>query len=201
MMRPNTTHTFGVKVRNIIVIFFLVWVVLLSNSPAFATKWVMLEPEEVLERADVVVVGTYDFTSEPQYHNGLFGGYEFDADVLYKGETTKGFIAGVPADDAGWMMEHQEAGGKFLLLLEESKEEDFLVPVAGINGIIDLVNGEASVDPTSRKEFYENYLREQPELPFEAQKLVTKGNWGLIPVVLVLGIVVIVYYIVLKKRS
>ncbi|HZG16610.1 MAG TPA: hypothetical protein VE710_16605 [Candidatus Bathyarchaeia archaeon] len=38
----------------------------MMNQSASATSWVDLKPEEVLQKAEVIVQGTYDFTADKQ---------------------------------------------------------------------------------------------------------------------------------------
>ncbi len=112
--------------------------VIISTS-ASATSWVYLQPEEILERAEVIVLGSYDFSSEPK-SAFIFQGYEFHVRELFLGDYSEPLIAGIDYNNVGWATKFQKDGGEFLLLLEENESVDFLVPVAGINGLLDYSN-------------------------------------------------------------
>ena len=57
-----------------IIVFFIIF--LFITPHVSATSWVVLEPEQVVERADVIVRGTYDFSSKPELSDFVFQGSE-----------------------------------------------------------------------------------------------------------------------------
>lgn len=49
-----------------------------------ATSWVEMDPEEVSERAEVVVSGTYDFTGKAVPSDFIFAGFTFNVENVYR---------------------------------------------------------------------------------------------------------------------
>lgn len=144
------------------IIIFLIF--LLSITPhVSATSWVVLEPEKVVERADVIVRGTYDFSSEPELSHFVFQGLEFHVNTVYKGDVSKKITAGIDGFDIGWAQEFQNQGGEFVLFLQEAEDFNFLIPVAGPNGMVQVQNGEVTDYNKERKIFFENYLNTQKD--------------------------------------
>lgn len=132
---------------------------MLSSNTVKATSWVVLEPEEVLERAEVIILGTYDFTSEPQPSQIVFQGFDFNVKSVYRGDIHDQTItAGLDIFDLGWADEFQSEDGEFLLFLENSEYHDFLIPVGGPNGMIQLKNGKVEEFEIERNLFYEDFL-------------------------------------------
>ncbi|RPF50404.1 hypothetical protein [Aquisalibacillus elongatus] len=48
----------------LLVVSFFLFIMLISVT-ATATSWEELKPQEVVDRAEVIVAGKYDFTSKP----------------------------------------------------------------------------------------------------------------------------------------
>jgi len=134
----------------------------LTSNTVSATTWVGLEPEEVLERAEVIIIGTYDFTSEPQPRQFIFQGFDFNVKSVYKGDIHDQTItAGLDIFDLGWADEFQSEDGEFLLFLENSEYHDFLIPVGGPNGMIQIKNGKVEGFVEESSLFYEDFLETQ----------------------------------------
>lgn len=135
---------------------------IITSQPVSATSWVGLEPQEVLERAEVIIMGTYDFTSEPEPSQFVFQGFNFKVKSVYKGDIHDQTItAGLDYLDLGWADEFQNEDGEFLLFLENSEYHDFLIPVGGPNGMIQIKNGKVEAFDDERSPFYEDFLEEQ----------------------------------------
>ncbi len=129
-------------------------IILLSiASHASATSWVVLEPEKVVERTDVIVRGTYDFSSDPELSNFVFQGLEFHVKTVYKGEVPKIITAGIDGFDIGWAQKFQNQGGEFVLFLQKSENFNFLIPVAG----------KVEDNNEERKIFFTEFLKTQIE--------------------------------------
>jgi len=140
--------------------------VLLFASPAAATSWADVPPEEVVERADVTVLGRYDLESKAQDGSGIFVGYPFTVEKVYKGKAPSVVTAGIDGHDIGWVDDYQSGGGQFLLFLEQSESYPFLVPVGGPNGMIRLVGGRIDPDMGEEAAFFQHYLDQtQPNRP------------------------------------
>lgn len=140
------------------------FMIVLSIAPhVSATSWISIEPEKVLERADVIVQGTYDFSAEPELSHFIFQGLTFYVDKVYKGEVSKKLIAGIDGYDVGWAQKFQDQGGEFILFLEETEGFDFLVPVSGPNGMVRIKDGQIMEEDLRRKVFFEDFLKAEEE--------------------------------------
>jgi len=137
---------------------------LLAFSQVLATSWVELTAEEVAERADVIVYGTYDFSDE--LSNGtemVFHGTEFLVKDIYEGESASQITVGIDPYDIGWVDEFQNDGGEFLLFLEEG--EDFLLPVGGPNGMIQVQDGQVIDGNEEKRVFYQDIFESSSNEP------------------------------------
>lgn len=141
-----------------------------SHTIASATSWVELKPEEVNKRAEVIVLGKYNFSTQSQKSKFIFQGYEFIVSKVYKGDAPHDLIAGIDIYDVGWAKDFQENGGEFLLFLEESEETDFLVPVAGPNGMIHIKDGKVMAESVANRSYYEKILNSQGKEPSAQEK-------------------------------
>ncbi|WP_409250639.1 hypothetical protein V1502_10705 [Bacillus sp. SCS-153A] len=137
--------------------------ILITSLSVTATSWVELEPQEVVNRAEVIVMGTYDFTSEPKPSDFIFQGFEFTVNSVYKGDPSKQFTAGIDYNDTGWAEDFQNKGGVFLLFLEKSTDADFLIPVGGPNGMIQVYEGEIENITEEKRDFFEEFLKSHTE--------------------------------------
>ena len=79
-----------------------------------------------------------------------------------KYRTEKIITAGIDYNDAGWAEEFQNEDGEFLLLLEKSKDADFLIPVGGPNGMIQIYDGKIEESNDERRTFFEDILTTEP---------------------------------------
>lgn len=137
--------------------------ILIISDTASATSWVELKPQEVVDRSEVIVTGKYDFTSKPKPSQFIFQGLDFKIKNVYKGEVSEQIItAGIDYNDVGWAEEFQDEDGEFLLLLEKSKDTDFLIPVGGPNGMIQIYNEKIKESNDERRTFFEDILTSQP---------------------------------------
>lgn len=137
---------------------------LLAFNQVLATSWVELTAEEVADRADVIVYGTYDFSDE--LSNGtemVFHGTEFLVKDVYEGESASQITVGIDPFDIGWVEEFQNDGGEFLLFLEDG--EDFLLPVGGPNGMIQVHGGQVIDSNEERRVFYQEILESPSNEP------------------------------------
>lgn len=135
------------------------------SNEAHATSWAELQPKEVHKRAEVIVIGRYDFTSKPKGRNMVFTSYEFIIDKVYEGDVPYKIRAGIDGYDVGWADELQKDGGKFLLFLDNNKDSSFLTPVGGPNGMIQISEGKVLHHNSKSKAYYEEFLLKQPEKP------------------------------------
>lgn len=151
--------------RLLLGIFFITILSMMMVPNVIATSWVEIEPEEVNKKATVIVTGTYDFSSKSIPSDFIFAGVVFNVKSVYRGEVSEQIIAGIDMFDVGWAEEFQSEGGEFLLLLEESVDADFLIPVSGPNGMIEIKNGDVVNQNKKSSAFYESILNKQPKKP------------------------------------
>lgn len=141
-----------------------VFLSLFTFTQVLATSWVELSVEEVAERANVIVYGTYDFSDE--LTNGtemVFHGRAFKVKDVYKGESASQITVGIDPFDIGWVDEFQNDGGEFLLFLEEG--EEFLLPVGGPNGMIQVQDGQVFENDEEKRLFYQDVLESSSQEP------------------------------------
>lgn len=138
---------------------------LYSATGINATSWIKLEPEEVDKRAEIIVYGKYDFTKDAgkkQQHNSIFSPVIFKVDRYYRGSGNEQVSTGIDMFDVGWVQQAQEDGASFLLFLERDKHNgDSLIPVAGPNGMIQVMNSEAKTG-NEKEENYFNSILQKP---------------------------------------
>ncbi|MEH7225557.1 hypothetical protein V7112_17245 [Bacillus sp. JJ1566] len=92
-----------------------------------ATSWAELQPQVVLDRAEVIVIGKNNFSSKPKNGEEVFQGREFNVRIVYKGDVSNQLTAGIDHYDDGWAEEFQDMGGEFLLFLEKSENGKLLL--------------------------------------------------------------------------
>lgn len=175
-----------------------IWIFMLTillsgvvNTEVVATSWVELEPEELNEKAEVIVSGTYDFSSESELNEFVFWGVTFNVKQVYRGEATEQIIAGIDMFDKGWVEEFQNEGGEFLLFLEEIEDADFLTPVGGPSGMIQIKEGKVVYPTGTKNDFYEEILLGESKAPsVEEAEAIDEKEDSTIP--LLVGIVVLI---------
>ncbi len=136
-----------------------VLVTLFSHNRAFATLWEELSPEEVEERADVIVKGKFDFSAETTYseQTGPYVGVQFEIEEDYKGNFFNEVTAGIDYNDLSRIREFQKNDGEFLLFLK-STPLAILGSVGGPNGVVFIKNGEVKNEDKKSKEYFEEFL-------------------------------------------
>jgi hypothetical protein len=182
-----------------------IFLLLTIPSKVSATSWAVLEPEEVFKRAEVIIRGSYDFSSSPRSSNYIFQGFEFNVKDVFKGESSEQIIVGIDGYDVGWATEFQDDGGEFLLLLEKNEKTNFLVPVGGPNGMVHIVNGKIQNESIDNKIFYQKILEGNKNEPSQKEKSNnnSKSNMGyyISSIFLVLLVLVILFIKRFKKKS
>lgn len=148
---------------------FFLSIMIIGNIVS-ATSWVELKPQDVVDRAEVIITGKYDFTSKPKPSGFVFQGLDFNIKSVYKGDVSEQIItAGIDYNDVGWAEHFQNEEGEFLLFLEKSKDADFLIPVGGPNGMIQVYNGKVVAANDERRTFFEDFLKSQPQKTIETK--------------------------------
>lgn len=132
---------------------------LMINGTVHATSWVALKPEEVIKRAKVIVQGQYDFSKAREGSEFIWVSYDFKVDRVYRGAVTDPLVVGIDGFDVGWVDEFQREKGSFVLFLEQTDNAKFYTPVAGPNGMIQIVNGEVQHSDSHGREVFSDFLR------------------------------------------
>lgn len=138
---------------------------LMVVTSVFATSWVEMEPQEVSDRAEVVVSGTYDFSGKAVPSDFIFAGFTFNVENVYRGEVPSKITVGIDRFDVGWADEFQNEGGEFLVFLEKSDSATFLIPVGGPNGMIQFSDGKVQNGNAENQNFYEDILKSTSKEP------------------------------------
>ncbi len=95
-----------------------------------------LTPDEVYEKADVIVLGTLQLDKEP-VSNFIFRGYPFKVEKVIRGEDIpKVITAGIEMYDVPSMESFQKNEGRYLLFLEENEMTGFMTSVGGSQGMV-----------------------------------------------------------------
>ena len=145
----------------LVIIIFLVVV----DTEVTATSWVEMEPEDVNQKAAVIVMGTYDFSGEALQSDFVFTGVTFNVKKVYRGEANKKIIAGIDQFDEGWVEDFQNEGGEFLLFLEETEDANFLTPVGGPNGMVQVKEGKVVYPTGIKNDYYAQILQGESKAP------------------------------------
>lgn len=153
-----------------------IFISMMVDTRVSATSWIVMEPQEVSDRAEVVVSGTYDFSSKAVSSDFIFVGFTFNVENVYRGEASSKITVGIDQFDVGWADEFQNEGGKFLLFLENSDEATFLTPVAGPNGMIQFFDGKVQNLNTESQIFYEDILESTSKKPGSESDIVLVNN-------------------------
>jgi len=167
-----------------------------ENKTVSATSWVDLDPEEVEKRAEVVVLGTYDFSKNPKGHESVFEGYPFYVKSVYKGSTEEVIIVGIDGFDVGWAKEFQENDGTFLLFLERLDKAAFLTPVGGPNGMIQVVDDQV----VPKEPFFDAILQRDAKDPEQGYDHFTPWQ-DYLWLVFITGMLIILLSFLVKKRA
>lgn len=147
------------KLMNILLLAALCITVMIGNNKVSATSWAEMDSQEVKDRAKVIVSGTYDFSSKPISSDFIFQGFKFNVNKIYQGDVPAKLIAGIDMFDVGWAEEFQGEGGEFLLFLEENEKANFLIPVGGPNGMVQISGGKLEHSSETNKKVYEEILK------------------------------------------
>jgi hypothetical protein len=172
-------------------------------TKVLATSWAELEPQDVFERSEVIIRGSYNFSSNPKTSNFIFQGYEFNLKDVFKGEASEQIIVGIDGYDVGWAEEFQNDGGEFLLLLEKNEKTNFLIPVGGPNGMIHVVNGKVQNESVDNQLFYQKIIegnKNEPQ-PKEHPKDISKSNEGYYISSIFLVLLVLVFFFIMRFKK
>lgn len=136
-----------------------VGLLLMNNSKVYATMWEELEPQEIEERADVIVKGHFNFSKNIDNDESTvpFSGVQFVIDKDYKGGFFNTVEAGIDRNDLSRIRKFQNEGGEFLLFLENTSMP-ILSTVGGSNGVIFIKDGEVRFEDNKSKKYFEKFL-------------------------------------------
>ncbi|WP_438313633.1 hypothetical protein [Sporosarcina sp. FA9] len=147
------------KLMNILLLAAVCATMMIGNNKTSATSWAEMDPQEVKDRAKVIVSGTYDFSSKSKPSEFIFKGLKFNVNKVYLGDVPVELVVGIDMFDVGWAEEFQGEGGEFLLFLEENEKTSFLIPVGGPNGMVQISGGKVEHPRKVNKKFYEEILK------------------------------------------
>ncbi len=173
---------------------------MLQSNSVLATSYPMLDPEEVDDRAGVVVLGRYDFSTKVAASNHVVIGFRFDVEGVYRGYITEPLVVGIDMYDMKWVDEWQKDGGKLLLFLEKSDGEDYWVPVLLQNGMISMRDGQVVLHD-ERKVYYNNFLATHTKRELPSNVDFSKSHMYLSTIVFVIWIAAIAIYRSAKRKS
>jgi hypothetical protein len=173
------------------------YVIFCTSIQTSASTYVQIEPEEVVNRAEIVVIGKYNFTSDPVQTEHIFRGYEFQVDKVINGDVSGDIIAGIDMNDVSGSKEFQEDGGQFLLFLEQEEIASFPIPVVAQNGMVKIQNGALVDEEFGKRSFYKKYLNEKAPGYLEA----TATSTIYISMGIALSLLIFLFLYVKKKRS
>jgi hypothetical protein len=143
-------------------VILLTLIGLLVPTTSSATSWKKLKPSDVVNRAEVIILGTYDFAKSDgkMSSNGLWTPYKFKVEKYIRSSGNDTFNVGINYADISWAKELQEKGGKFLLLLvKDSQDSNLLVPVGGPNGMIEFLDGKIQNQSSADAVIYSDLLK------------------------------------------
>jgi hypothetical protein len=135
---------------------------LLFPTNSFATSWKYLKPSDVVNRAEVIIMGTYDFTKSDgkMTSNGLWTPYKFNVEKYIRNSGNDSVNIGINYADISWAKELQDKGGIFLLFLQvDSQNDNLLVPVGGPNGMVQLIDGKIQNQSSADAVIYSDLLK------------------------------------------
>ncbi|WLR47385.1 hypothetical protein LC065_18005 [Halobacillus litoralis] len=175
-------------------------VILLYSLPlqVNATSYEKIDPEEVVDRAEVIVIGSYDFNRRSEVSEFVFDGHPFKVDAVLRGDVGEEITAGIDRFDVSWAKDFQDEGGRFMLLLENIPEADFLTPVVAANGMVQL-QGEVVKEDGKDKDFYTELLKENP--PQTKQSPKSEESASFTSVLFLVGVFNIGGVFFLRRRS
>ncbi|WP_164671011.1 hypothetical protein [Virgibacillus doumboii] len=182
-----------------IISLFLVTALLLVGSfnHVFATISEDLEPQEVVDRANVIVLGKYNFSGKKIYNERTapYCGIEFNIDKIYKGNIsdTEHITAGLDCNNGTLVEKFQQDGGKVLLFMDNSGKPQFLTPVGGSNGLVKIKNGEVKDEDEERRKFFKEFLEENNNDP--------SSFYIIVSIIFGLALIVILYYFKQRKKK
>lgn len=190
------------KILFVLLSVTIVGLILFSGSAVTASSWGYVAPHEVVERADVIVTGRYDFSEMAPSNGGYFVGFAFEVEHVYKGDVPRRIIAGIDGNDVSLSSEIQERGGSFLLLLEDLERYDYLVPVSGPNGMVPLSNGAVDAEYVGGEKFqyFTNFLNEQSPI-MTYQTSTSRILYFILIGIGVIGLLVFIFYLFKKKKN
>ncbi|RJE90262.1 hypothetical protein D3P07_08630 [Paenibacillus sp. 1011MAR3C5] len=178
------------------VVCFISLLISFGPNHIYATSWVSLQPEEVVQRSSVIVQGSYVFEDGVQRQDTMWRGYRFKVEKIYRGTVKASIEAGIESNDIGWVQDVQVEGSSFVLFLERSKNSSMLVPVAGPNGMIRIKNGVITHSDKAASAYYTDFLKQtksKPPLPVGTVKTGPAIYWVLGLVFLILSFIIYLY--------
>ncbi|MCT2538226.1 hypothetical protein NC661_10660 [Aquibacillus koreensis] len=185
------------KVWQVFLAFFSI--IIFTSISLTASSSFGLYPTEVIEKAEVVVLGKYDFSYEEQISDPsseFSMATRFEVRNVYVGEASEVIIAGYNYFDGGFE-QHQSEGGEYLLFLEQRDDVDYLTPVSR-TGVVPVMDGKVTdhIDEQSKK-VYQRFMDEQAN----KDTFITYDTKSYIPLGISIGILALISIFIFHKRK
>lgn len=190
-------------------IFLFILISLITPKNGYATSWIKLPAKDVISTADVIVQGKYDLSGfeGKMTDSRIWIPFTFMVDQYYKGSGSNTIDTAIQPFDMGWVKEFQEKNGLFVLFLKRDDQNGGLLsPVGGPNGMVQMLNGtiqnQSSEDTTTFNEFLGRHVpvTPTPSLGNSVHRTFT-WYWLVLGLVLVLGVLLIIRWLLIKRRS
>jgi len=176
----------------------------------YATSWIKLSANEVIDGAEVVVQGGYDLSGidRKMADSRMWIPFKFRVDRYYRGSGSDTIETAIQPFDMGWVKEFQENNGVFILFLKRDNQNGgLLIPVGGPNGMVQLLNGtihnQSSDDMTTFNGFLESQALVTP-IPSQSNTIthfISAWYWFILGLALVLGVLLSLLWLMLKRKS
>ncbi|WP_425800856.1 hypothetical protein ACHOLT_11830 [Desulfitobacterium sp. Sab5] len=190
--------------------FIFIVISLITPKNSHATDWIKLSAEDVIGASEVIVQGKYDLSGfeGKMADSRIWIPFTFRVDHYYKGSGSNNIDTAIQPFDMGWVKEHQEKNGLFVLFLErDNSNGGLLIPVGGPNGMGQMLNGtiqnQSSEDMSTYNEFLGRKAQVTPT-PSKVNSVIHSTftwYWLVLGLALVLGVLSLLRWLLIKRKS
>lgn len=190
--------------------FIFIAISLITPKNGYATSWIKLLAEDVIGTSEVIIQGKYDLSGfeGKMADSRMWIPFTFKVDQYYKGSGSNTIDTAIQPFDMGWVKEHQEKNGLFVLFLKrDNSNGGLLIPVGGPNGMLQMLNGtilnQSSEDMLTYNEFLGRQASVTPT-PSKVNSIVNSTfTWYLLVLglALVLGVLLLLRWLLIKRKS
>lgn len=190
--------------------FIFIVISLITPKNSYATDWIKLSAEDVIGASEVIVQGKYDLSGfeGKMADSRIWIPFTFRVDQYYKGSGSNTIDTAIQPFDMGWVKEHQEKNGLFVLFLErDNSNGGLLIPVGGPNGMVQMLNGTIQNQSSEDMSAYNKFLgRKAPVTPTPSKvNSVVHSTftwyWLVLGLALVLGVLSLLRWLLIKRKS